>query len=84
MPIVNSTLFRKNLFNYLNAATVNDEKIIITTKNGNAVVVNEEYLRSLEETCYLSSIPGMKESIIEGKQTKNDDCVEIDWEDMLK
>ena len=26
-------------------AFVNDEKIIVTTKNGNAVVVNEEYLK---------------------------------------
>ena len=84
MSITNATSLRKNLFGYLDAAAVNDEKIIVTTKNGNAVIVSEEYLRSLEETCYLYSIPGMRESIIEGINTPIEECVEFDWEKDLK
>ena len=84
MSITNATSLRKNLFGYLDAAAVNDEKIIVTTKNGNAVIVSEEYLRGLEETCYLYSIPGMRESILEGINTPIEECVEFDWEKDLK
>lgn len=79
MSITNATSLRKNLFSYLDAAAVNDEKIIVTTKNGNAAIVSEEYLRNLEETCYLYGIPGMRESIEEGRNTPVSDCVEPDW-----
>lgn len=79
MSITNATTLRKNLFGYLDAAAVNDEKIIVTTKNGNAAIVSEEYLRSLEETCYLCGIPGMAESIKEGMDTPSDECRVFDW-----
>lgn len=82
--ITNATNFRKNLFGYLNAVAVNDEKIIVTTKDGNAAIISEEYLRGLEETCYLYSIPGMKESIEEGIKTPIDECVKLDWRTELK
>lgn len=84
MSITNATTLRKNLFNYLDAAAVNDEKIIVTTKNGNAVIVSEEYLRNLEETCYLCGIPGVAESIIEGLKTPAEECEKIDWKKALK
>ena len=84
MSITNATSLRKNLFGYLDAATVNDEKIIVTTKNGNAAIVSEEYLRNLEETCYLYGIPGMRESIEEGRNTPVSDCVELDWKKDLQ
>ncbi len=84
MSITNATALRKNLFGYLDAVAVNDEKIIVTTKNGNAALVSEEYLRNLEETCYLYSIPGMREKLIEGINTPLSECVEIDWEKELQ
>ena len=79
MSITNATTLRKNLFSYLDAAAVNDERIIVTTKNGNAAIVSEEYLRSLEETCYLCGIPGMADSIKEGMNTPSDGCRVFDW-----
>lgn len=84
MSITNATTLRKNLFSFLDAAAINDERIIVTTKNGNAAIVSEEYLRGLEETCMLYSIPGMKESIVEGTETPLDECVELDWRKELK
>lgn len=84
MSITNATSLRKNLFGYLDAAAVNDEKIIVTTKNGNAAIVSEEYLRNLEETCYLYGIPGMRESIEEGRNTLVSDCAELDWKKDLQ
>jgi PHD/YefM family antitoxin component YafN of YafNO toxin-antitoxin module len=38
----------------------------ITGKNQSAVLVGEEDWRSIEETLYLLSIPGMRESIVRG------------------
>ena len=35
-------------------------------KRGNAVLVSEEDWRAIQETLYLTSIPGMRESILEG------------------
>lgn len=84
MSITNATTLRKNLFGYLDAAVVNDETIIVTTKNGNATIISEEYLRSLEETCYLCSIPGMAESLVEGAKTPLEDCRVFDWRKELK
>ena len=84
MSITNATTLRKNLFSFLDAAAINDERIIVTTKNGNAAIVSEEYLRGLEETCMLYSIPGMKESIVEGTETPLEECVELDWRKELK
>lgn len=84
MSITNATTLRKNLFGYLDAAAVNDETIIVTTKNGNAAIISEEYLRSLEETCFLYSIPGMRESIAEGVNTPIEECVALDWREILK
>lgn len=84
MSITNATTLRKKLFDYLDAAVVNDEQIVVTTKEGNAVIVSEEYLRGLEETCYLCSVPGMRETLLEGLNTPVEDCVEFDWRKDLK
>ena len=83
MSITNATALRKNLFEFLESTAVNDETVIVTTKNGNVALISEEYLRSLEETCYLYGIPGMKESIIEGTKTAPADCVKIKWKKRL-
>ena len=77
MSITSATALRKDLFNYLDLAAKNDETIIVTTKNGNAAIISEEYLRSLEETCYLYSMPGMREKIIEGVNTPLSECKSI-------
>ncbi len=44
------------------------------------VLISEDDWRAIEETLYLSSIPGMSESIIEGIKTSIDECdEELDW-----
>ncbi len=35
----------------------------------NVVLISEEDWRSIQETMYLLSVPGMRESIVEGLQT---------------
>ena len=56
------------------------EPIIITGENHSAVLVSEDVWRSIEETLYLMSIPGMKDSIIEGMNERIEDCsTTIEW-----
>jgi len=52
----------------------------IATDDGAAVLVNQEEWNSLLETLYLQSIPGMKESIMEGKETPLGECLDsVGW-----
>jgi len=52
----------------------------ITGKHGNAVLVSEEDWGLIQETLYLLSIPGMRESILKGIEEPLDECDdELDW-----
>ena len=78
----NVTNARANLYNLINMAIDNNEVININTKNGNAVLISEEDYNSLIETLYLSSDPEYKKSLINGKNTPLEDCVdedEVEW-----
>jgi len=56
------------------------EPMIITGENNSAVLISQEVWRSIEETLYLSSIPGMKDSIIDGMNEKIKDCTTaLEW-----
>ncbi|MBQ6375853.1 type II toxin-antitoxin system Phd/YefM family antitoxin [Candidatus Saccharibacteria bacterium] len=46
-----------------------DEPVTITGKNKNKVLVDEDDWRAMEETVYLSSIPGLVESIREAEES---------------
>jgi PHD/YefM family antitoxin component YafN of YafNO toxin-antitoxin module len=53
---------------------------MISGEKYSAVLLSEEAWRSIEETLYLTSIPGMKESIIAGMQEKIENCSSvIEW-----
>lgn len=78
MATVKATALRKNLFNYLDSVVINDEKILVSTKNGTAVIISEDYFKSLEESCYLCEIPGMAESVKEGLLAPAEDTVILD------
>ena len=80
MKTINVTKARANLYRLLNEAAENHEPIQITGKKSNAVLVSEEDWRAVQETLYLTSIPGMRESIIEGLKTPIEECIEeLDW-----
>lgn len=52
----------------------------IHSQDQTGIVVSEEDWRALQETLYLTAIPGMKESIVEGLQTPVESCSkELDW-----
>jgi len=72
MSTINITNARKDLYKIVDSVNKSHEPIHITGKNGSAVLIGEEDWRSIEETLYLTSIPGMRESIIEGINTPLD------------
>ncbi|WP_225073958.1 type II toxin-antitoxin system Phd/YefM family antitoxin [Desulfuromonas sp. CSMB_57] len=71
---------RENLYRLVDEAAETHEPVILTGKRHNAVLLSEEDWRAVQETLYLISIPGMRESIREGLTTPPDACEEeLDW-----
>ena len=60
------TQARSKLYQLLDDAAASHEPIQITGKRANAVLVSEADWRSIQETLYLVSIPGMRDSIRKG------------------
>ena len=80
MGSINVTNARRNLYNLVQAVNDTHEPVEITGKEANAILVGEEDWRSIQETLYLSSIPGMRESIIEGMKTPVEELTdELAW-----
>jgi len=79
MKTINVTKARADLYNLLNETAESHEPIQITGKATNAVLVSEDDWRSIQETLYLTSIPGMRESIIAGMETPIEETEELDW-----
>jgi prevent-host-death family protein len=48
--------------------------VLITSPRANAVLVSEADWNAMQETLYLLSVPGMRESIREGLATPLEEC----------
>lgn len=66
MTSIRATHARTKLYQLLDEAANSHEPIKITGKRANGVLISEEDWRSIQETLYLLSIPGMRESIRKG------------------
>jgi prevent-host-death family protein len=61
-------------------ANRDQEPLMIESDQQSAVLLSQDEWRGIQETIYLVSIPGMRDSIREGLRTPIDDCSEdIDW-----
>jgi antitoxin YefM len=69
MATVSATEARKRLYALIDEVRASHEPVQITGKRGNAVLLSEEDWRAIQETLHLVSIPGMRESILEGMAT---------------
>jgi antitoxin YefM len=76
MKTITASHARANLYRLLEETAHSSEPIQITGKKGNAVLVSVDDWRALQETVYLLSVPGMRESIREGLATPIEDCSE--------
>jgi len=72
MNTINITSARQNLFKIVSDVNVGFNPItIVNNKGKNAVLISEEEWKNIEETLFLSSIPGYVENINEIR--KNED-----------
>ena len=80
MATVTASKARSKLYRLIDEAASSHEPILITGKRANAVLVSEEDWRAMQETMYLLSVPGMRESIKEGLNTPVDECAkDLGW-----
>jgi antitoxin YefM len=77
---ISATEARKRLYSLLDDVAASHEPIEITGRRSNAVLVSEDDWRAVQETLHLLSIPGMRESILEGMATPVEDLDDkLDW-----
>lgn len=76
MKTIAVTKARSILYKLIDEVKENSEPIQITGKRNNAVLISEEDWHAIQETLYLLSVPGMRESIREGLNTPVEECSE--------
>lgn len=64
-----ATQARADLYRLLDEVAKTHEPIAITGRRNNGVLIAEEDWRAIQETLYLLSMPGMRESIRKGLRT---------------
>lgn len=80
MTTLTATKARKQLYTLLDEVSNSHEPVQITGKRHSAVLVAESDWKAVQETLYLSSIPGMSESIKTGLAEPVENCdSELDW-----
>jgi len=71
---ISITAAQQTLVGLVNRVNESHKPITITGEQGNAVLVSEEDWRSIQETLYLKSIPGVWASIEAGIQEPLEEC----------
>ena len=80
MAVLTASAARSKLYRLIDETNESHEPVIISGKRNNAVLVSEDDWKSIQETLYLTSIPGMKESIIkEMKEPLSKSIKKINW-----
>jgi len=74
MKTITATSARSDLYRVIDSAVSDHEPVHITGKRGNAVLVAEADWRAIQETLYLISMPGMRESIRHGMEEPITNC----------
>jgi len=80
MSTINITNARKDLYRIVESVNTSHQPVHITGKNSTAVLVGEEDWKSIQETLYLLSIKGMRDSIVECMKVPVDELeTQLDW-----
>lgn len=80
MPILNASDARARLYRLIDQTNESHEPVIISGKRNNAVLISEDDWNAIQETLFLSSIPGMRDSILEGmNEPLSESAKEIAW-----
>ena len=76
MASISVTEARKRLFALVDEVGESHTPVEIHGKRSNAVLVSEDDWRAIQETLYLTAIPGMRESILYGLATTTSELSE--------
>ena len=80
MTTIRATQARSKLRQLMDQTARSHEPIVITDRRMNAVLLSEEDWHAIQETVYLLSIPGMRESIRKGLKTPLSKCTkDLRW-----
>ena len=80
MQTLNASEARVNLYRLIDEVAESHEPILISGKRGSAVLISSEDWSAIQETLYLLSVPGMRESIKEGMaEPLTESAKELDW-----
>lgn len=80
MTGITATEARSNLYRLIDETAESHQPIVIMGKRNKAVLVSEDDWAAIQESLYLLSVPGMRESIRKGIATPVDECYEeLSW-----
>jgi prevent-host-death family protein len=68
-----ATEARRRLYSLIDEVGESHEPVQINGKRGNAVLLSEADWNAIQETLHLVSIPGMRESILDGLATPTEE-----------
>lgn len=74
MTTISAAAARTSLLSILDEVSETHEPVKISGRKRSGVLVSADDWRAIQETLYLVSIPGMRESIIEGMKTPVSKC----------
>jgi antitoxin YefM len=76
MGAITASEARRRLFSLIDEVRESHQPVEIHGKRGSAVLLSEQDWRAIQETLYITSIPGMRESILEGMAAPIDELSE--------
>ena len=80
MTILTASEARANLYRLIDQTAESHQPVFITGKRTGAVLVSEDDWKSIQETLFLLSVPGMRESIKDGMaEPLGESAKEPDW-----
>jgi len=83
MDIYTTSQARSNLFKLVEHTANSHDPIYIVGKHNQAVLISAEDYRAIMETLYITSIPGMRESILSSAQEPIEEFSDkIDWDNV--
>lgn len=80
MDTISASKARAKLYELIDETAASHAPVTITGKRNDAVLVSAQDWAAIQETLFLLSVPGMRESIREGMATPIDECTtELKW-----
>ena len=80
MTTLTASEARANLYRLIDQVSESHQPVHITGKRTSAVLISAEDWQAIEETLYLLSVPGMRESIKDGMvEPLEQSAKDLDW-----